>query len=299
MTLSGTLEDWTLVEILNMLALTKKTGTLALHGVRPGLVHVSGGQVVDAQVGAGTEPIPPNRLAVIDTLFYLAAATSGAFDVGPYRGPDGDGWVVEELLADMERLTDLETDLAEAGLLKHPAGLVGAVAEDLLIPADDWWAFSSLVSILSITQLESVFGRARAVRLLHTLWRHGLTDVLEDVELTQVDGGVSIEDADLEDWDAPEDGAAVDDTDHAEADEALVGSADESTIEPGEVVEVGASRGDETWLDDLATAEEERAAYQANTPDRRHLTGVAAPASTTLTGSVLDEMRRLRGRGGE
>jgi hypothetical protein len=267
MTLSGSLSDWSVSDLLSMFKVTRKTGTLELTGSRPGSIHFREGQVVSAQVATGVDSRPDlGRTAATDALFMLAAADEGTFAMGPYQGPEGSGWEVEDLIADMSRLQSLERDVTDAGLTAAPLMLKDEVESPVTVPTEDWWAIASLVSVLSLAQLEEVFGRARAIRLLHTLWRLGVIESIDD--------HAQVEDVAVEDQPPAEVTAEVELVDEA-------------------------SRDEESWLDEIASTAGEAMMEPVSIEERRNLRGLSAPASTTLTGPVLDDMRRLRGHAGE
>jgi hypothetical protein len=266
MNLSGTLSDWPVGELLTVMKVTAKTATLTIRGDVSGSVDFVAGRVADARI-LGEPPLeagPGRREAVADALYLLSGATTGTFEVVRLTAEADESWEVEELLADMGQLGELRRDLEEAGLLVADLTLRAEVPVPVTIPTEDWWALASLVSILSYSQLEEVFGRARATRLLHTLWRLDVIEVVEDEEAVSP----------------------------PEAETPLAG--DEPAV--GELP----ARGDESWLDEIAAASEEWEATSRDESEstRRPVLGVAAPPSTVLTGSVLDEMRRLRGRSG-
>ena len=146
----------------------------------------------------------------------------------------------------------------------------------MTIDPSDCWALSSLVSALSFRQLEQVFGRGRAIRLLHTLHRLGL---VRKVDLPEEPAETPVEEP------APAEPPAVD---------LAALAADESAQFEGPAA---ADRDEESWLDEIAVAAEAPASEGSGSESgSRRVLGVAAPASTVLTGSVLDEMRRLRVR---
>lgn len=282
MTLSGSLSDWSVTDLLSMFKVTKKTGTLRLSGSRAGAIHFDGGRVVAAEVtGTADGPAEADRTDAVDALFMLAAESDGRFEMGPYQGPEGPGWDVEELLSDVSRLDSLESDVDDAGLTKAPLMLADHIEAPVTVAVEDWWAVASLVSVLSLDQLEDVFGRARAIRLLHTLWRLGIIEALDDGEPVLADDserhaeepaavpiGDIVAEGPTQTEDEPEDGEAV--------------------------------RDEESWLDEIAAATEHGIVTEpVSIEERRNLRGISAPASTTLTGPVLDDMRRLRGRAGE
>lgn len=262
MNLSGDLSDWPVADLLNMLKVTSKTATLQIQSDRTGTVHFTSGRVAGAAISGDSvvEGEAGSRVATVDALFVLSSFDSGKFELGSYTGPEGaDGWEIDDLLADMERLNELVTDLGGSELATGSLMLKDEISAPVTIVEEDWWALASLVSVLSLEQLEGVFGKARAVRLLHTLWRLGIIDVLPS--------------------DAP--------------------VAEPTSTSNDEV----AAPADEAWLDEIASKQASPAAETSVAveldDDRKKVTGVAAPASTVLTGSVLDEMRRLRSRVGE
>ena len=284
MNLSGELSDWPVADLLNMLRVTSKTVTLKVRGERSGVIHFVAGRVSGASVTGDVvvEGEAGSRVAVVDALFVLAGIASGSFELVAYQGPEAEGWEIEELLADMARLTELETDVSRSDLVEGRLMLKDALSGPVTIAEDDWWAVASLVSVLSLQQLEEVFGRARAVRLLHTLWRLDLVEPLLDDESP-----------------APADPPAPADA------PARVDAVDAVDATPA----ISLAPSDEAWLDEIATnavpvavvdsPEAPSEADSSGDPSRRAVTGVSAPASTVLTGSVLDEMRRLRSRVGE
>lgn len=268
MNLSGSLNDWTVSDLLNMLKVTNKTGSLRISGTRSGSIHFHEGRVAGAEV-AGTRAGSVDRNAAVDSLFMLSSVKEGSFEMGPYQGPDGPGWDVDELVADMSRLEGLEADVEGAGLSETPLMLAEEIESAVTITPEDWWAMASLVSVLSLAQLEEVFGRARAIRLLHTLWRLGVVEAVEEIPEERVEAAPPPEQP------SP---AASDET--------------EGNGLPG-------SRDDESWLDEIAASTEQAPADTVSLDERRNVRGLSAPASTTLTGAVLDDMRRLRGRSGD
>lgn len=278
MNLSGTLSDWTVGDLLNVMKVTGKTASLHINGSRRGAIHFSQGRVVGAAL-EGNSAVSgefESRNAAADALFVLSGLEEGAFQVGAFEGPEAEGWEVENLLSDIETLNGLESDLSEAGLRGSFLMLREEIDKPVTVQVGDWWAIASLVSVLSFDQLEEVFGRGRAIRLLHTLWRMDLIEAVED--------------------ETPEEEEKLDES---PAFEQVVEHADEpevQTVDGLDEPEDTAERDDESWLDEIAaSAESAPSGRPADEGMMRRVMGVAAPASTVLTGSVLDEMRRLRG----
>lgn len=273
MNLSGTLSDWTVSDLLNVMKVTGKSASLHIKGHNSGTIHFSEGKVVGAEL-EGRQITGESRESAADSLLVLWSLDEGTFEMVSFEGAEDEGWDVESLLGDMEGLQVLETELVEAGLRESYLMLKDEIDAPVTIEAGDWWAIASLVSVLSFAQLEEVFGRGRAIRLLHTLWRLGLMEKVEQIT----------EDRPVMPADQP---PAVD----------LAALAAEEGGEAQFEGPEAADRDDESWLDEIAAAAEGPApAHEDPETAARRVMGVAAPASTVLTGSVLDEMRRLRVR---
>lgn len=294
MNLSGTLSDWTLGDLLNVMKVTGKTASLHIKGRRTGVVHFSKGQVVGAALDGNAVPTGEfeSRAAASDALFVLSALSEGSFEVGPFEGNESDGWDVDSLLSDMHQLESLEADLVGAGMRDTLLMLRDRITEPVTIQVEDWWALASLVSVLSFDQLEEVFGRGRAIRLLHTLWRLDLMETVEQ-ESRSIEAEEAAPTTDTVPMVADKEPSALDlsGLDQAGADRS-------QEAEEPETIAPSTERHDESWLDEIAAAAEpDRPQDRAPTlSETRRVLGVAAPASTVLTGAVLDEMRRLRVR---
>jgi hypothetical protein len=76
----GRLEEVPLVDLLQLLSTSKKTGSIVLQGYRGGRVHLRGGKVVAATIDA--DPTLPSRKA----LYRMATWTQGAFEFVPHEG---------------------------------------------------------------------------------------------------------------------------------------------------------------------------------------------------------------------
>lgn len=269
MNLSGTLSDWTVGDLLNVMKVTEKTASLHIKGSRRGTIHFHAGRVVGAALEG--EPLISEgeeaRTVAADTLYILSKVDQGTFEMGAFEGVESDGWEVESLLSDLDGLRSLEDDLTGAGLVECSLMLRDEIEAPVTVTVDDWWALASLVSALSFEQLEEVFGRGRALRLLHSLWRMGLVEAISEPEPV--------------DLELP-----------AETEEEVLVETD---------IDAVAGEDEDAWLDEIASSAEGtvEAPVVHDAAEARRVMGVAAPASTVLTGSVLDEMRRLRGRPSE
>ncbi|MGH8949581.1 MAG: DUF4388 domain-containing protein [Acidimicrobiia bacterium] len=285
MHLSGQLSDWSINDLLQIMQVTKKTGSLDIEGQRRGRVHFREGRVTGAELtgfeGAHTGS---DRAGVADILYVLSSVAEGSFSVGAADGPDAKGWTVEEVLLDVEALQTLEGEVVDTGLFEaNGVKLIHDIADPVIVEPGDWQTFVNLVPIFSFGAVEAKFGRGTAVRMFHTLNRMGLAETVaipeEEAEwLDRLAEGVASNGA----WngaDSEADGAPTAETETETDDEVIEPDAvEESEITEPEPVPVAASK-----------------------PSRTHveLKGVSAPASTTLTDGVYDEIRRLRSRVGD
>ena len=262
MHLSGQLSDWSISDLLHIMEVTDRTGSLDLEGERRGRVHFRDGRVTGAEL-AGTKGsyLGTDQSSVADVLYVLSTMDSGTFAVGAADGPEAKGWAVEEILAEIESLRSLEGEVVDAGLFEA-AGvrLVGQVDDPVTIEPEDWHVLAALVPAFTFSQLESQFGRGTAVRIFHALHRLGVADVLDS---------------------EGEEPSWLDEI-----------AADVSTVieTPAEMPEPVSDAPDNKNPEFEASETEGRGRKHAE------VTGVAAPASTILTEGVYEEIRRLRNR---
>jgi hypothetical protein len=276
MHLSGQLSDWSINDLLQIMQVTKKTGSLDIEGQRRGRVHFRDGLVTGAEL-TGSKGVysGSDRGGVADILYVLSTVEEGSFAVGAADGPDAKGWTVEEVLLDVEALQSLEGEVVDAGLFEASGvSLVPGIEQSVTIDPEDWHVFVNLVPSFTFHFLEQTYGRGSAVRIFHTLHRLGLAEVASGGEpesewLDRVAEDVAAK-ASEEIWEETETPAAEN------HDEILVEPAADPDPEPEPVPVI---------------------ATKVRVPS--DLKGVAAPASTTLTDGVYDEIRRLRSRVGE
>ncbi|HZR11255.1 MAG TPA: DUF4388 domain-containing protein [Myxococcales bacterium] len=76
----GRLEEVPLVDLLQLLGTSKKTGAIVIRGYRGGRVHLRAGKVVSAVIDADPT-LPPKK-----ALFRMVAWTQGAFEFAPQEG---------------------------------------------------------------------------------------------------------------------------------------------------------------------------------------------------------------------
>ena len=278
MHLSGQLSDWSISDLLQIMQVTQKTGSLDVEGDRRGRIHFRDGSVTGAElIGIKGSYMGSDRAGVADILYVLSTLDDGSFAVGAADGPEGSGWSVEDVLADVDALKSLESEVIDAGLFEA-AGVrfVKSIDSPITIQPDDWEVLMSLVQPFTFERLEVRMGRGGAVRVFHTLHRLGVAEVIEgDEESDWLDH--------LAEAIAPESSNPTW-LEHVEETESETETEPEAESETKLEVEVEpAVAVTPDTPEDLEDAQEE-------------VRGVSAPASTTLTDGVYDEIRRLRSK---
>lgn len=276
MHLSGQLTDWSISDLLQIMQVTTKTGSLDIEGDRRGRVHFKDGEVTGADLtGAEGSYLDAGRGGVADVLYVLSTLETGSFSVGPADGPDTPGWTVEDVMADVDALKALEGEVIEAGLFEA-AGvrIVPEISDPIEISSEDWTIIASLVQPFTFNHLETTMGRGNAVRVFHALHRLGVAEVVvgDEDESEWLDR--------LADDISPESGEPTS-VEHVEeeAEELL-------TPEPNP----------EPVLEPVLESVPEPISANVVELEKAEVRGVSAPASTTLTDGVYDEIRRLRSK---
>ena len=353
MHLAGELTDWGINDLLQIMQVTKKTGSLDITAAPNGRVHFREGMVTGAEVSdAKGARAGADLSGVVDIVYALSRLESGTFTVGPADGPDSPRWSVDEVMADVEVVRSLEDEVTKSGLVEA-AGvrLAKEVSEPMTLAPADWSALVLLVRPFTFGGLETELGRGGAVRVFHALHRLGVAEAVEEVEPEAADlptEGEALADAphapphaaahvgegpsrstfssDLggpvgagtDSGDAPEaDFGAVSESepgDHSTAesgddsraesgDDFRAESGDDSRAEAGDVPEAEAEAGDHSKAES-SDASDDSPGDDAPGGDASEMAegeasaalGVSAPASTTLTDGVYNEIRRLRSR---
>jgi hypothetical protein len=284
MHLSGQLSDWSMNDLLQIMQVTKKTGSLDIEGDRRGRVHFRDGRVTGAELtGLDGPHTGADRDGVADILYVLASVADGTFSVGAADGPDAKGWTVEEILHDVEAVQTLESEVADSGLFEaNGIRLAHEVADAVVIESGEWLTFVNLVPTFTFGALETKYGRGTAVRMFHTLNRLGLVEI------------VAIPEEEAEWLDRLAEGVATGSSWNGHGD-----AAEDGTSEP-ETAQAEVSSESEA-VEEIALTDPEPAGMVTTETQRApaELKGVSAPASTTLTDGVYDEIRRLRSRVGD
>ncbi|MDP9144948.1 MAG: DUF4388 domain-containing protein [Actinomycetota bacterium] len=281
MHLSGQLSDWSINDLLQIMQVTSKTGSLDIEGQRRGRVHFRDGRLTGAEL-TGVKGIytGSDRGGVADILYVLSTVEEGSFSVGAADGPDSKGWTVEEVLLDVEALQSLEGEVVDAGLFEaNGVKLVSTIEDPVTIEPEDWHVFVNLVPAFTFNNLEATYGRGSAVRIFHTLHRLGMAETI-----TNQDGEA--------DWlDRLAEGVAPNESPGEITEELKVEPEEQPASEANET-EPELPAEPEVELEPVAVA-----------PSKERLPadlkGLSAPASTTLTDGVYDEIRRLRSKVGD
>ena len=281
--LSGQLSDWSINDLLQIMQVTKKTGSLDIEGQRRGRIHFVDGSVTGAELAGAKGSYRGNdRGAIADILYVLSTLDSGSFGVGPADGPSSEGFAVEDILGEVAALRSLEGEVIDAGLFEA-AGvrLVRDLNGPVTLEPDDWQVLVTLVQPFTFDFLESRVGRGGAVRIFHTLHRLGVAEAMEDNDdesawLDRLADGVA---------NGSEPTWLEQVAEEPPARHAAPESAPEPAPEPEPVATAPA-----------AAAEPAPEPTPEPDPEPTGVRGVAAPASTTLTDGVYDEIRRLRSK---
>ncbi len=273
MNLSGQLSDWTMQDLLQIMQVTKKTGSLDIVGGQKGRVHFLEGRVTGAElhstrgVYAGTD-----RAVISDIIFVLGSMETGNFAVGQADGPELEGWSVDEVSEGVEELVQLEQEATEAGLIgSGEIRMRPNLEEDVTFAPEDWKVITALIQPFTFEGLEQRIGRGAAVRMVHTFHRLEVAETKAEV----------VDDPDSDGEQPDEDAAAT----GGEADW-LDRLADEVS-----------TRDSADWVTkDADTSSDKAASDDAPKTERADARGVSADPSTVLTGGVYDEIRRFRSK---
>ena len=286
MLLSGSLSNWSVSDLLQIMRVTAKTATLRVDGSRPGVIHFGDGRIVGA--GLAGQRVPRNAeealRATVDALHVLTSSTDGAFLVAePDFDPALHGWDVAEVMLEVDRLRQMEHEVTSQGVGEGTLlRLASEVATPVTFHSEEWAALCALVPAFSLASLQEAFGNSRALQFLSALLGRGLTvpapdtqvevaiDTLpapEPIVLNEVSVVVNPEpELPVLDW---------------LGDHQVQGAVD---LSPGTA---------EDEPDDEDEEDEDDVEYETD-PNRRALRAVVASPETTLVSNVLGDMRRLR-----
>ncbi|MEX0797510.1 MAG: DUF4388 domain-containing protein [Acidimicrobiia bacterium] len=304
MNLSGQLADWTMDDLLQIVQVTKKTGSLDIVGVHKGRVHFREGNITGAELHSSKGVYAGTDTSIIaDVVFVLGSMTEGAFAMGRSDGPDVDGVPIEAITGAISELRALEAIVADKGLTDAgDVKLKSTIESEVTISPDDWAAIASLVVPFTFTTLAERLGRGAAIRMVHAFHRLDLVEPAEsdtsESVIEPVPGEVSEEESNWLDRLADE-VSSTDSTKWLEdAVAEMTAGSDDGAVE---AVPANAARAADASVnveESEAESSDPEVVIAPNEPKDRSAgaRGISAPASTTLTTGVYDDIRRLRSK---
>lgn len=289
-------------DLLQIVQVTKKTGSLDIVGVHKGRVHFREGNITGAELHSSKGVYAGTDTSIIaDVVFVLGSMEKGAFAMGRSDGPDVDGVPIEAITGAISELRALEAIVADKGLIDAgDVKLKSNIESDLTISPDDWAAIASLVQPFTFMSLADRLGRGAAIRMVHAFHRLDLAEPVESGEgkavVEPVSGEISEEESNWLDRLADE-VSSTDSTKWLEdaVAEMTAGSDEAPVTAPAKAAAAPASSDEEDPEAD--DSEPEVVIAPEELKDRSAgARGISAPASTTLTTGVYDDIRRLRSK---
>lgn len=287
MLLSGSLSNWSVNDLLQIMRVTAKTATLRIDGSRPGVIHFGDGRIVGA--GLAGQRVPRNAeealRATVDALHVLTSSGDGAFLVAePDFDPALRGWDVAEVMMEVERLRQMEHEVTSQGVTESTSlCLASEVATPVTLHSEEWAAVCALVPSFSLSSLQEAFGNSRALQFLSALLGRGLTVPAPD---TQVE--VAIDTVPVPEPIVLNEVSVVV---NEEPDLPILDWLGDHQVEGAVDLSPGTSDDDEDYEEEDEEEEEEEYEVDQN---RRALRSVVASPETTLVSNVLGDMRKLR-----
>ena len=287
MLLSGSLSNWSVNDLLQIMRVTAKTATLRIDGSRPGVIHFSDGRIVGA--GLAGQRIPRSAeealRATVDSLHVLTSTADGAFLVAePDFDPALRGWDVAEVMMEVDRLRQMEHEVTSQGVTESTSlRLASEVATPVTLHSEEWAAVCALVPSFSLSSLQGAFGNSRALQFLSALLGRGLTVAAPD---TQVE--VAIDTIPVPEPIVLNEVSVVV---NEEPEPPILDWLGDHQVEGAVDLSPGATDDDDEDYEDEEEEEEEE--YEVD-PNRRALRSVVASPETTLVSNVLGDMRKLR-----
>ena len=287
MLLSGSLSNWSVNDLLQIMRVTAKTATLRIDGSRPGVIHFGDGRIVGA--GLAGQRVPRNAeealRATVDALHVLTSSGDGAFLVAePDFDPALRGWDVAEVMMEVERLRQMEHEVTSQGVTESTSlRLASEVATPVTLHSEEWAAICALVPSFSLSSLQEAFGNSRALQFLSALLGRGLTVPAPDTQFEVAIDTVPVPEPIV----LNEVSVVV----NEEPDLPILDWLGDHQVEGAVDLSPGTSGDDEDYEEEDEEEEEEE--YEVD-PNRRALRSVVASPETTLVSNVLGDMRKLR-----
>lgn len=288
MLLSGSLSNWSVNDLLQIMRVTAKTATLRIDGSRPGVIHFSDGRIVGAGLAGQRVPRSAEEAlrATVDSLHVLTSTADGAFLVAePDFDPALRGWDVAEVMMEVERLRQMEHEVTSQGVTESTSlRLASEVATPVTLHSEEWAAVCALVPSFSLSSLQEGFGNSRALQFLSALLGRGLTVAAPD---TQVE--VAIDTVPVPEPIVLNEVSVVV---NEEPDLPILDWLGDHQVEGAVDLSPGTTDDDDEDYEE-EDEEEEEEEYEVD-PNRRALRSVVASPETTLVSNVLGDMRKLR-----
>lgn len=288
MLLSGSLSNWSVNDLLQIMRVTAKTATLRIDGSRPGVIHFSDGRIVGAGLAGQRVPRSAEEAlrATVDSLHVLTSTADGAFLVAePDFDPALRGWDVAEVMMEVERLRQMEHEVTSQGVTESTSlRLASEVATPVTLHSEEWAAVCALVPSFSLSSLQEGFGNSRALQFLSALLGRGLTVAAPD---TQVE--VAIDTVPVPEPIVLNEVSVVV---NEEPDLPILDWLGDHQVEGAVDLSPGTTDDDDEDYEE-EDEEEEEVEYEVD-PNRRALRSVVASPETTLVSNVLGDMRKLR-----
>jgi hypothetical protein len=280
MILTGRLADWSVEQLLQIMRITEKTGSMEIETVGADVVlYFVGGALVDASMRGRFASGDP-QIRVVEAVAAVLDAPDGTFDIGNEVSVNsGEPLPVPDLLSAVGIWRAAEDELAATGVLDAAAiRLVHEVPRPVVVEPDAWLAVAEFAGVLTFTELEIRLGRIGAIEVIRTLRELGVLEMAGH-------GQPGLWPSDPNEMHPPEDSPdGSGDGPPAPGEESGHRHADQATSETG--------------IEDAATGETDDGPPDGDgEPEpmprerRREMRSVITPAETTLVPGVLSDIR--------
>jgi hypothetical protein len=179
MILTGRLADWSVEQLLQIMRITEKTGSMEIETVGADVVlYFVDGALVDASMrgrfGAG-DP----QIRVVEAVAAVMNAPDGSFDIGNEMSTNpGDPLPVPDLLSAVGIWQVAEDELAATGVLDAAAiRLIHETSRPLEFEPEAWLAVAEFAGHMTFTELEIRLGRIGAIEVVRTLREMGVLEM--------------------------------------------------------------------------------------------------------------------------
>ncbi len=197
MILNGRLEDWSVEDLLQIMRITRKTGSLILTSEPSGTIHFTAGKIcaidIDsvAAVSDSDRGVATNVMA--DRMRVLLPLREGRFRIGELSRASDYHIDVPDLLEAVERLLELERDALGHDVAENTLLRLRLRLDPITLEPDAWLAIADMVGTFSLERLVARFGRSEAIQLLHLLRR---SELFESTDEASAEGsGLEIADS--------------------------------------------------------------------------------------------------------